>query len=266
MTHAIRAEWTKLRTLPSNVWSMAAIAGLLVAGAAAVIMITDVPGCDGDRDGCPTHDTTVLLLSGTHFAQIAAVALAAALICGEFHPRLIRTTLAMNPRRATVFTAKAVVVGATVLAAGALGVAAALLAGPPLLSGRGLTAGLGYPRPDLAAGALHRAAAGTVVYLILVALLTLGVSAAIRHAGASIGAMFTLLYGPYLVTLLVPMPAATLHRVQNLSPMTAGLAVQATVAGSGPAPLDPWTGIAVLATYAAAALLLGGLLFKTRDA
>ncbi len=266
MNRAIRAEWTKLRTLPSNAWMMAAIAGLLVAGAAAIIMITDVPGCGRDPGGCPARDTTLLLLSGTHFAQLAAVALAAALICGEFHPRLLRTTLAMHPRRTTVFAAKAAVIGATVLAAGALGTAAALLAGPPLLAGRGLTAGAGYPDPDLGAGPLHRAAAGTVVYLVLVALLALGVSAAIRHVGASIGAVFTLLYGPYLVTLLVPMPAATLHGVQNAAPMTAGLAVQATVAGGGTATLDPWTGIAVLAAYAAAALLLGGLLFATRDA
>jgi ABC-2 type transport system permease protein len=262
MTHAMRAEWTKLRTLPSNVWSMVAIAGLLVAGAAAIIMITDTPGCDRGAGGCPAQDTVALLLSGTHFAQLAAVALAAALICGEFHPRLIRTTLTMNPRRATVYTAKAAVIGTAVLLTGAFGVAAALLTGAPLLSLRGLTADLGHPGPDLAAGALHRAAAGTVVYLILVALLTLGVSAAIRHVGASIGAMFTLLYGPYLATLLVPMPAATLHRVQSLSPMTAGMAVQATTAGG----TAPWAGIAVLAGYAGAALLVGGLLFKVRDA
>jgi ABC-2 type transport system permease protein len=266
MTHALRAEWTKLRSLPSNLWSMAAISGLLVAGAAALIMVTDVPGCKSEPGGCPARDTAILLLSGVHLAQVAAVALAAALICGEFHPRLIRTTLAMNPRRATVFTAKAVVVAATVLATAALGVAATVLAGPPLLDGHGLTAGAGYPRPDLATGSLQRAAAGTVVYLTLVALLALGVAAAIRHAGASIGTVLTLLYGPYLVTLLVPMPAAALHRVQNASPMTAGLAVQATVAGGGTSTLDPWAGTLVLAAYAAAALLLGGMLFRARDA
>ena len=48
--------------------------------------------------------------------------------------------------------------------------------------------------------------------------------------------------------------------------MTAGLAVQATIAGTGTAPLGLRTGLIVLAGYAAAALALGGTPFTIRDA
>ena len=47
--------------------------------------------------------------------------------------------------------------------------------------------------------------------------------------------------------------------------MTAGLAVQATV-GLDTLPIGPWTGLGVLAGWAVAALLGGGLALRLRDA
>jgi ABC-2 type transport system permease protein len=266
MRRALLAEWTKLRTVRSSVTTMLALPGLMAAGTALITTSTDMPGCTGDPKGCPPHDTTVLTLSGVHFAQLAAIVLATALVSMEFHPRTIWTTFAMNPRRATVFAAKSAVIGATVFATAAIGVAGAVLIGRVTLTNRGLTPDLGFRQLALADGALQRAALGTVLYLVLVALLGVGVAATVRHTGASIGAMLTLLYGPYLVTLIVPMPAHTLHKIQDASPMTAGLAVQATISGTGTAPLAPWTGLAVLAAYTLTTLVLGGTLFTARDA
>jgi ABC-2 type transport system permease protein len=47
--------------------------------------------------------------------------------------------------------------------------------------------------------------------------------------------------------------------------MSAGLAVQAT-RGLDTMPVGPWQGLAVLAAYAATALLVGGVLLEVRDA
>lgn len=266
MRHALLGEWTKLRTIRSNLWIALAIAGLLAAGGTVIILSTGTPGCEGDRQGCPSHDTTALMLSGVHFAQLAVVALAAAVVCSEFHPRVLRTTLAMNPRRTTVFAAKTLAVAASVLGTAALGGVIAVLLGPTALASRGLTAQVGYRQLALSADALQRATAGTVVYLVLVALFSVGVSAVVRHSGAAIGAVVTALYGPYLAALLIPMPPHALHMLQAASPMTAGLAVQTTIAGAGTAALRPWAGLAVMAAYALGALVLGGAAFTTRDA
>jgi ABC-2 type transport system permease protein len=65
---------------------------------------------------------------------------------------------------------------------------------------------------------------------------------------------------------IVSMPVRTRHAIQDASPMTAGLAVQTTVAATGSAPLGPWAGLGVLAAYAVAALAAGGTLFTVRDA
>jgi ABC-2 type transport system permease protein len=47
--------------------------------------------------------------------------------------------------------------------------------------------------------------------------------------------------------------------------MSAGLAVQATIDVSK-LPIAPWAGIGVVAIWAAAALVTGGLLLRLRDA
>jgi ABC-2 type transport system permease protein len=266
MKRSILAEWTKLRTVASHVWVTCALTASMVAGTVLVIAGTDPPHCKGQRGGCATQDTTALTLTGVHFAQLAVILLAVLAVSSEFHPRVIRITFAMNPRRITVFAAKSVVVIATVLLTGTVGVVGAVLAGRATLRQKGLTAELGYGQLGLSANALHRAVLGTVLYLLLVALLSVGVTAIIRHAGTSVGIMIFLFYGPYLVTLIVPMSVHTLHRIQDASPMTAGLAVQTTVSGTGTAPLGPWIGLAVLAAYAVTALIVGGTLFKARDA
>ncbi len=56
------------------------------------------------------------------------------------------------------------------------------------------------------------------------------------------------------------------HRhLEQIGPMTAGLAIQATT-GLRSLPISPWAGPGVLAAWTAAALLAGGLLLRLRDA
>jgi hypothetical protein len=59
--------------------------------------------------------------------------------------------------------------------------------------------------------------------------------------------------------------SALQRHLQQISPMTAGLAVQATV-GIGTLPIGPWQGLGVLALWALTALTAGGLLHRSRDA
>ena len=56
------------------------------------------------------------------------------------------------------------------------------------------------------------------------------------------------------------------HRhLEQISPMTAGLAVQAT-SSLASSPISPWAGLGVLAAWAAGALLVGALVLRLRDA
>ncbi|TDD62416.1 ABC transporter permease [Actinomadura darangshiensis] len=258
---ALRAEWTKLRTLPSTWWMLAAIAGLTLAVGAAVTGSVDTSHCSTPA-GC-MEDTPKLALSGVQLGQVAAVVLGVLAVGGEYAAGTIGATLAAIPRRSTVLAAKAAVVAAVVAVAGTAGVLASLAVARGLLPGNGFTSANGYPPLSLADGPTARAAFGTVLYLVLVALLALGVGTAVREQAAAITAVLALLWIVPIITRLIA-SAKWEDRLDKIAPMPAGLAVQAT-RGLERLPIGPWNGLGVLAAYAAVALLAGGALFTLRD-
>lgn len=258
---AVRAEWTKLRTLPSALWLLFALAGITVAVGAAVTGAVDASACA--PAGC-REDTPRLALSGVWLGQVAAVALGVVAVGGEYAAGTIAATLAAVPRRGTVLAAKAAVVAASAAAAATAGVLASLAAGRVLLAAGGFTAANGHPPLSPLDGPTARAAAGTVLYLVLVALLALGVGTAVREQAAAITAVLALLWIVPVLTRLAGDPRWQ-ERLERLAPMTAGLAVQAT-RDLDRLPIGPWAGMGVLAGYAAAALAAGWVLLAARDA
>ena len=81
---------------------------------------------------------------------------------------------------------------------------------------------------------------------------------------AAIGAVLGLLYLFPILAAVVTDRAWQRH-LEQIGPRTAGLAIQATTGLRG-LPLSPWAGLGVLAAWATAALLAGGLLLRLRDA
>jgi ABC-2 type transport system permease protein len=256
MTEALRAEWTKLRTLAVTRWLLAAIVAVSVGVSAAASAVTHVSSGGGGQD------PTKLALVGVDLGQAVVVVLAALAIAEEYGTGMIRVSLTAMPRRHLLLAAKAANIVAVVLAASILAVAGCLLAGRLLLPGAGIGPAHGYPLLSLAHTATLRAAAGNVVYLTLIALLALGIAAAIRDTAVSVGAALALLYLPPLLAQLVSGPLR--RHLQQLAPMTAGLASQATTS-LGSQPIGPWAGLGVVAAWAFAALLVGGLLLRWRD-
>ncbi|MUN37607.1 ABC transporter permease [Actinomadura litoris] len=262
MSRALHAEWTKLRTLPSTGWLLAALAAVTVLVGAAVTGAVDTSHC-ATPAGC-AEDTPRLALSGVRIAQVAAVALGALAVGGEYAAGTIGATLTAVPRRVTVLAAKAAVVSGAVAASGTAGVLGAVAAGRLILPRNGFTPEHGYPLLSPADGATARAAFGTVLYLVLTALLALGAGAALRDSAAAITAVLALLW---IVPVLASLVADDTwqRRLDRFAPMTAGLAVQSTRSLER-LPIGPWAGLGVLAAYAVAALLAGGARFAARDA
>ncbi|MET8003644.1 ABC transporter permease [Nonomuraea glycinis] len=253
MKRYLHAEWTKLRTLPSTGRLLLALVAVTVAVsvAAATVVSCASAGCG--------YDPAKISLFGIQAGQAVVAVLAVGAISGEFGTGLIRTTLAAMPNRIAVLAAKAVLLTGLTLAAGGLAVLGSALAGQRILLGNG------FPPALLAFdGPMVRATVGSVLYLALVALLSLGIATAVRDSAAAIGVVLGLLYLFPAVILMIPDPdLATL--LWQISPTTAGLAIQATTQLSG-LPLSPWAGLGVLAAWAGAALVTGGLLLRARDA
>ncbi|MGH3384312.1 MAG: ABC transporter permease subunit [Nocardioidaceae bacterium] len=262
MTWALQAEWTKLRTLPSTVWLLlGTVVGTIVLGAAATAVV-HVSQCPSPTE-C-FEDTAKLSLTGVWLGQVTVVVLGVLAMTGEYDTRTIHPTLAAVPDRRTVLAAKAAVVTGSVLVAGVVGVVGSIVVGRFLLPGNGFTAANGYPPMSLSDGPTLRAAVGTVIYLGLVALLSLGVGTVVRDTAGAITAVLSLLYLVPLVAGLVTDPQWH-DWLDRLGPMTAGLAIQATERVDQ-LPIGPWAGLGVLASYAGAALAVGALMLTTRDA
>jgi ABC-2 type transport system permease protein len=84
-----------------------------------------------------------------------------------------------------MLAAKAVNLGALTLVAGLIAVAGCLITGRLMLPAAGIGPAHGYPLVSLTHAATLRAATGSVLYLILIALLALGVATAIRDTAVS---------------------------------------------------------------------------------
>ncbi len=263
MSRAVHAEWTKLRTLASTWWLLLAAVALTIAvGAAVGAAFHCHPfACAPARTGA---DPAKLSLAGVYLGQVIVALLAVLAIGGEYSTGMIRLTLTAVPRRLTMLTAKAAVVTGWTLAAGLLAVLGSALAGRLILPGRGLTAAHGYVLPSLSDGPDLRAACGSVLYLVLVALLAFGVTTAVRDPAVAIGAVLGLLYLFPIVASVIPDHVLARHLLQ-IAPMSAGLYIQSTV-GVRSLPLTPWQGLGILAAWAFGALALGAVVLRLRDA
>jgi len=258
MRHAVHAEWTKLCTLPGTGWLLlgciAVTLALSITAAAAVTCQSAVCGLDPAR----------ISLTGIYLGQAIVVVLAVPVLGGEYSSGMIRTTLAAVPRRITVLSAKAAVLCVLVLAAGTIAVLVSLLAGSLILPGQGLTPAHGYAPLSLVDGPMLRAAVGSVLYLTLIAMLSLGVAAVVRDPAVAIGIVLALLY-VFPILAFVVTDAEWQKRLQQVGPMTAGLAIQATTRLDR-LPISPWAGLGVTAAWALSAMVAGGVLLHLRDA
>jgi ABC-2 type transport system permease protein len=254
----LHAEWTKLRTVAGPVWLLTGtVAVTVAAGAAAAASVR----CQAAA-ACQV-DPARLSLTGIQVSQAVVAILAVLAISNEYSTGMIRVTLAAMPHRAAMLGAKAAVVTGLVLAAGTVAVLGSVLAGRLILSGHGITAAHGFEALSLGHGPVLRAAAGSVLYLGLIGLLSLGVATIVRESGFAIGVVLGLLYLFPILAGVVTNPDWERH-LQQIGPMNAGLAIQATVGVRG-LPLSPWAGLGVLAAWAAGALLAGGLVLRLRD-
>jgi ABC-2 type transport system permease protein len=255
MTEALQAEWIKLRTLAGTAWLLLGAFAFTAGTSAAIAAATH----QSSRGGDPTR----LALSGVDIGQAVIVVLAVLTISEEYGAGMIRVTLTAMPRRLTVLAAKAANVAGLTLAVSILAVAGSLLAGRVLLPGAGFDSAHGYALVSITHGYTMRAAAGSVLYLVLIGLFALGIATAIRDTAVSIGAVLALLYLPPLLARVLSEPLR--RHLEQVAPMTAGLAAQATT-NLRTLPIAPWAGLGVLAAWASVSLVLGGALLRVRDA
>ena len=247
----MRAELTKFRSVSSTAWSLLSAVALIIGFGIlyAMVRVTRPPA---DPAG---FDAVGVSLAGVQVAQLAVGVLGVMVITNEYANGLIRTTFAAVPRRTPVLRGKAGVLAIAIFALTLPAVFGAFFTGQSVLSAEHLDVSLAEP-------GVARAVVGAALYLVVVALLGLGLGAIVRHTAGGVAAMFAVLLGPQMLTGFLP--AGLADDLYPWLPSPAGLAI--TTARPDSALLSPWTGFAVFLLYATAVLALGAWRLRRRDA
>jgi ABC-2 type transport system permease protein len=252
---AVRAEWTKLRSVRSTTWTLLALVGLTIALGALSCSTSHTEGGSPGNGG--DDDIVMFSLAGIYLAQVAAVAFGVVAICSEYASGTIRATFAANPRRREVLAVKTAIVGGLVLAAAAATTLVAFYLGQAILHTRGYTYANGYPAASLADGDTLRKVALATAYLPILAVLSLAVAAVLRSTAAAISALLAVIFVPWIVGGLLPEGIG--QAIEKASPMV-GIAAQ-----ERGAPIGPWTGFGVTAAWAVGALVVALWVVARRD-
>lgn len=257
----LRAEWTKLRSVRSTIFTLLAIVVLVVGIGVLATVVTAAHWRNGGFQDRVGFDPTARSLAGLFLGQIALGVLGVLAVSAEYSSGTIRATLAAIPNRPLVLACKVAVFTAVAVVTSEVLTFAAFLIGQQLLRGSTPYATLGQP------GVL-RAVAGTGLVLTVIGLFALGLGTIIRHTAGAISAFVGLLL--VLPLVLQAFPASFNRPLLRYMPLVIAEHMAATKSllsdFGGAATFTPWTGFAVLCVYAAITLVVGGVLLTKRDA
>lgn len=251
---ALRSEFTKIRSTRSTYWTLFALIVVCIGiGALASAGTASHP----NGVSRASFDATQQSLAGLYVGQLVIAALGALTITSEYATGMIRTSLAVQPRRGVVFAAKGVVFAVVTLITGLVASFGSFFVGQAILSPHHLSATLGQPN-------VLRAVIGGALFLTACGMLAYGLGAILRHTAAAISAAIGLLF---VLTVLVQfLPSSWQNSLDKWMPALAGSQVWATKVTEGAHQFPAWGGFAVLAGWAVAALIAGLVVFRIRDA
>jgi ABC-2 type transport system permease protein len=254
---ALHAEWTKLRTVPGTGWLLLVVVVLTVG-------LSWLATSTVRFQARELQDQVKISLVGVQAGQAVVAVLGVLIITGEYSSGMIRSTLAAIPRRWPMLAAKATVLTGMVLLAGTVAVLGSLMLARLTLPGNGFTATNGFTVLSLTDPQTLRATAGSILYLALIGLLSLGMATLIRDTAVAVGVVLGLLYLFPILIQVVGDPDWK-RRLEQIAPTNAGLGIQSTVDLQSLA-ISPWMGMGVLAAWATSAMVAAAVMLRWRDA
>ena len=252
------AEWTKIRSVRSTVWSLILLIVLDLGFTALLTSLTVSQWKNAnpsDRASLMADPTSTILGSGFFLSQLTICVLGVMVVASEYSTGMIRASLLAVPKRLPMLAAKSVVFGLLILVLGIAVSFVSFFIGAAILHSKAPVE-LGDP------GVL-RAVIGGGLYLAMLGLFALALGSIIRHTAAGITGVigFVLVLAP-LAALL---PGKLGDHIHAYLPSEAGhLVAQAHQAPND--LLTPWQGYGVFAIWTAGLLVVAAILLKRRDA
>ena len=261
---AIASEFTKIRSVRSTYWALAAllIVSVGIGAAISAASAADLRANPGDKAGFDA--TQVSLIAFFELGQLIIAVIGALVITSEYSTGMIRASLTALPRRSAVYAAKAIVLTSVTLAVSLVTSFIAFFLGQAILSGSGVGASLLGSTEGVSPGTVLAAIIGTALFVTVVAVIAFGAGAIIRHTAGTIttviGAMFVV---PIIVQIL---PHTWRWDLMRFMPDAAGRVISVTVGRDNPHLWSAWPQFLVTTAYAVVLLGIGGYLFRKRDA
>lgn len=255
---ALLAEWTKLRSVQSTIWSLVVFAAVTVSFAVLPSAAAVLQWDNGDprvRASVLADPTNLFMSSGLFVGQLAICVLGVMVITTEYATGTIRPTLLAVPRRLPVLGAKVVVFGLLTLVVSLAVCFTSFFAGATILQSK-ISVSLGDP------GVL-RAVVGGGLYLSTLGVYSMAIGAVIRHTAGGIATVIgSVLVLPPLVTLL---PGSVAGYVYAYLPSEAGRLITQAIPADH-ALLTPWQGYGVFVLWTVLLLVAAAAQLKSRDA
>jgi ABC-2 type transport system permease protein len=295
---AIASEFTKIRSVRSTYWTLAALLVVSIGIGAAITGGTAASFSHNPANKAAFDATQISLIAFFEIGQLIIAVIAAMVITSEYSTGMIRTSLTAQPRRGTVYAAKAIVLTSLTLIVSLVTSFIAFFVGQALLSSSGVSASLFHsvtipqnanvtcPQKGLGGGGgglppgckvvfsgtyvispstVLLAIIGCALFVTLVAILAFGIGALVRHTAGAIAIAIAALF--IIPVLEQALPNQWRWDIMRFLPDAANRVVSVTIPGSADPHLwSAWPQLGVTALWAAALLGAGAYLFRKRDA
>jgi ABC-2 type transport system permease protein len=287
----IASEFTKIRSVRSTYWTIAAlfIVGVGIAALIGFGIANNIHNQPWNKAG--TDGTQSILTPFLFIGQLIIAVIGAMVITSEYSTGMIRTSLTAMPRRGTVYLGKLIVLTSVTLVVSLVTSFIAFFVGSATLSGSGVAGSLFHnvtipanvnmsPGPQgpnsppnytfvgtdvITSGHVLMAIIGSALFVTVVALIAFGLGAIIRHTAGAISSVFGLLF--VLSIIIQVLPDTWRWDISRFFPDAAGRVLSVTLPGQqNPHLWSTWPQFLVTVAWAVVLVGAGGYLFRKRDA
>jgi ABC-2 type transport system permease protein len=255
----LHAEWTKIRSVRSTLWSllvfMILAIGLSALTATVISHDWNTPGNHPNHLRLITDPTEIIYGTGFGLGQLAICVLGVMVITTEYSTGAIRASLLAVPKRIPMLAAKAVVWAVLDLVVSVVTVFVVFFLSTAIYRS--------HVSVTLSTPGVLRATIGGILYLVVLGLFAMAIGGLVRHTAA--GIIITLglvIVVPPLISLI---PGTIANHVHGYLPTIAGALVAQTRQESGDV-LSSWQGFGVFCAWTVVLLVACGWLLVRRDA
>jgi ABC-2 type transport system permease protein len=299
---AIASEFTKIRSVRSTYWTLAALLVISIGVGAAIAAGTASSFTNNPANKAGFDATQISLIAFFEIGQLIIAVIGALTITAEYSTGMIRTSLTAQPRRSVIYAAKAIVFTSVTLVVSLITSFVAFFVGQAVLSGTGVGASLfhtvtipqnanvtcqapkggGGPGGGPGCGpgnpgTLHFSGSylvhpstvlfaiiGCALFVTLVALIAFGVGAIVRHSAGTIAIVIA---GLFIIPVLEQaLPNNWRWDIMRFLPDAANRVVSVTVGPANSHLWSAWPQLGVTALWAVVLVACGAYLFRKRDA